>query len=97
MEAVLLAMVLSNIINYFTNAVIAEKYIRYRVLDQMRDVAQILLISLIIGGAVYAIQYYINVNWILIAITYSILYITINSLVKNEVTMLVKNFIKKRC
>lgn len=97
MEAVLLAMVLSNIINYFTNAVIAEKYIGYRVLDQMRDVAQILLISLIIGGAVYAIQYYINVNWILIAITYFILYITINSLVKNEVTMLVKNFIKKRC
>ena len=95
MEAVLIAMVLSNVVNYLTNAIIAQRYIKYTLAKQIWDITPILIISLIIGGIVYLISYVWSIHWILLILIYLILYICISYATKSEITMLTIGYLKQ--
>lgn len=98
MKAVLVAMVLSNIVNYLTNAIIAERYIEYKVTRQLYDVAPILIKSLVIGGIVYLMNNAFSINWILLVLIYSTLYLLLGYFSKCEITMMAIEYIKRlRC
>ena len=88
MEAVLLAMVLSNVVNYLINGVIAAKYVGYKMLKQMGDVAPILLVSLLIGSIVFGIDCAWEINWVILSIIYLLLYLVITTLSHNEIATL---------
>jgi O-antigen/teichoic acid export membrane protein len=89
MEAVLLAMVLSNVVNYLTNGVIAAKHVGYKMLRQMGDVAPILLISLLIGAITLGVDHLWNIHWALLSLIYLLLYLAIATLSHNEIVSLV--------
>lgn len=89
MEAVLLAMVLSNVVNYLTNGVIAAKHVGYKMLRQMGDVAPILLISLLIGTITLGVDHLWNIHWALLSLIYLLLYLAIATLSHNEIVSLV--------
>ena len=95
MEAVLIAMVLSNVVNYVTNAIIAQHYIKYTLAKQIWDITPILIISLVIGGIVYLISYVWSIHWILLILIYLILYICISYATKSEITMLTIGYLKQ--
>ncbi|MBR3827590.1 MAG: lipopolysaccharide biosynthesis protein [Alistipes sp.] len=95
MEAVLVAMVLSNVVNYLTNAIIAQRYIKYTLAKQIWDITPILIISLVIGGIVYLISYVWSIHWILLILIYLILYICISYATKSEITMLTIGYLKQ--
>jgi O-antigen/teichoic acid export membrane protein len=95
MEAVLVAMILSNIVNYLVNAIIAQIYIKYSVWQQIVDVLQILVLSIIVGGITYCLYDKLNVNWVLTIAMFLAMYVAANYLVKNEmITNIIKLIIK---
>lgn len=95
MEAVLIAMVLSNVVNYLTNAIIAQFYIKYKLTKQIWDITPILLISLLIGGVVYFISHSSEIHWIMLVLIYAILYILVSYATKSEITMLAIDYMKR--
>ena len=94
MKAVLIAMVLSNIVDYLTNAIIASKYIRYRVIDQIVDILPILLISLALGAVIYCIYSYYHTHWLVLSIIYMTMYIVINYTIKSKTLLDIVELIK---
>lgn len=95
MEAVLVAMVLTNVVNYLTNAILAQRYVGYRVMRQLGDVAPIMLLSLALGALAYAIFHYTAIHWVALTLLYAIAYVAINGIAKNEVAMLAIEYIKR--
>lgn len=84
MESVLIAMILSNIVNYLVNAIIAQIYIKYSVWQQIVDVLQILVLSIIVGVITYCLYDKLNVNWIVTVAIFLAMYVAANYFVKNE-------------
>lgn len=95
MEAVLIAMVLSNVVNYITNAITAERYIGYKVINQLLDVSPILLKSLSAGIIVYSGYSLFNINWIIVIAVYVTLYVTISYITKCEIAITLIGYLKK--
>jgi hypothetical protein len=75
MSAVLVAMVASNVVNYLTNGIIAQRYIKYSLSRQLLDVAPIFATATILGSMVYYIALVWNINWIVLVVLYSALYL----------------------
>lgn len=97
MEATLGAIVLSNIVNYLTNAIVVGKYIGYSIFKQALDVFNILITALTSGAFVYYIGYSFDTNWILLIIIYIILYIVIGYITKcNMISMAIAYFRNRR-
>jgi hypothetical protein len=85
MGAVLTAMVLSNIVNYLTNASLAAHYLGYKLSRQIGDVLGILIKSLIVGLIVVFTMLICHVNWLIVAIIYGFLYLLINVVTRDEI------------
>lgn len=77
MTAVLIAMVISNLNIYITNALLARHYIKYDFSTQLKDIIPILLCALIAGGIVFLLYTYTSLHWILISIVFIICYLVI--------------------
>ena len=86
MTGVLVAMVVSNINIYLTNALLAQRYLGYRLTEQLRDVAPALVASLLTGAAIVPLWLWLGVAWWLAAACYLGLYLAI-SYVANRKTI----------
>lgn len=95
MNAVLIAMVLSNVVNCLANSIITERYIGYKVTRQFLDVLPLLVLSLIIGSALYFTQFLCNIHWILLVVIYIISYITINYITKSDILLMAFEYVQK--
>lgn len=78
MTGVLVAMVVSNINIYLTNALLAQRYLGYRLTEQLRDVAPALVASLLAGAVIVALWLWLSVAWWLAAACYLGLYLAIS-------------------
>lgn len=65
MRGVLVAMVVSNINIWLTNALLAQRYVGYGVTQQIRDIASALAMTLLCGGVVYWAYNDLELNWLL--------------------------------
>lgn len=96
MEATLIAIVLSNIFNYIVNAALVERYIGYKITQQIIDISRIFLISISSGLLVYSINYQFDIHWILLVVIYLVLYVIIAYLSKCEALTMVIDFLNKK-
>lgn len=78
MRAVLWAMVISNLNIYLTNALLAQRYVGYSLVCQLRDVAPTLLLSAIVGSAVYSLNILISLHWLLCCMVFVLLYVALS-------------------
>jgi O-antigen/teichoic acid export membrane protein len=65
MRGVLVAMVVSNINIWLTNALLAQRYVGYGVVQQIKDIASALAMTLLCGGVVYWAYNDLELNWLL--------------------------------
>jgi O-antigen/teichoic acid export membrane protein len=96
MYAVLIAIVLSNVANYFTNAIIAQRYIGYAVSRQMLDVLPMLLSALLLGGIAYIALNIWGIDWVVVALLYATAYLATCYITKQEAIRLIKREIMRR-
>ena len=85
-EAVLVAMVVSNIVNYLVNAITAHIYIKYSLPTQLGDIAPTLLLATTLGFVAHIIAPVWNINWILLAVIYSALYLALSIATRSKPT-----------
>lgn len=95
MTAVLVAMVASNVVNYFTNAIVTHKYIGYSVFRQLLDVAPIFGAAVLLGIATYYLSTLCYIHWIVLVAIYLVLYVGICYIAKIDVLNDVKDVINR--
>ena len=85
MWALLLGMVLSNVVNYLTNAILSHICIGYRIWDQLLDVVPLLIHAMIAGVITYYAYNICGLHWVLSGVIYTTIYITTCYLSNNEI------------
>lgn len=93
MLGVLIAMVISNLNIYLTNALLAQRYVGYRLWRQVVDVLPVLGVALLCGGIVYIIFAIVGVNWVVSALIFTVLYILVGHLFRLDGFAYVLSFI----
>ena len=96
MHAVLIAIVLSNVVNYLTNAIIAQRYIGYAVSRQLLDVLPMLIYALLLGGIAYIALNIWNIYWVVVAIIYVAGYLATCYVTNQEAMTVVRRVIVRR-
>ena len=96
MLGVLIAMVISNINIYLTNALLAQRYIGYRLGQQIVDVVPTLLTTIICGAIVFPIFLLTGIHWLLCCIIFAIIYLFISYIFKLDGLSYIKSFIVSR-
>lgn len=96
MLGVLIAMVISNINIYLTNALLAQRYIGYRLGQQIIDVVPTLLTTIICGAVVHPIYLLTGIHWLLCCIIFAIIYLFISYIFKLDGLSYIKSFIVSR-
>ena len=93
MLGVLIAMVISNLNIYITNALLAQRYVGYRLWRQVVDVLPVLGVALLCGGIAYIIFAIWGVNWVVSALIFTVLYILVGHLFRLDGFVYVLSFI----
>lgn len=93
MIGVLIAMVISNLNIYLTNALLAQRYVGYRLWRQVVDVLPVLGVALLCGGIAYIIFAIWGVNWVVSALIFTVLYILFGHLFRLDGFAYVLSFI----
>lgn len=75
MLGVLIAMVISNVNIYVTNALLAQRYVGYRLDRQIVDILPMLAVSVLCGCLIYPLYAFWGVNWMLCALIFAVLYL----------------------
>lgn len=96
MLGVLIAMVISNINIYLTNALLAQRYIGYGLGQQIIDVVPTLLTTIICGAVVYPIYLLTGIHWLLCCVIFVITYLIISHIFKLDGLSYIKSFIVSR-
>ena len=96
MLGVLIAMVISNINIYLTNALLAQRYVGYRLGQQIVDVVPTLITTIICGAVVYPIYLLTGIHWLLCCIIFAITYLIISHIFKLDGLSYIKSFIVSR-
>lgn len=96
MMGVLIAMVASNINIYLTNALLAQKYVGYRLRQQIIDVIPTLLTTIICGAVIYPIYLLTGLHWLLCCVIFVIIYLIISHIFKLDGFSYIKSFIVSR-
>ncbi|MBQ8205632.1 MAG: lipopolysaccharide biosynthesis protein [Alistipes sp.] len=96
MLGVLIAMVISNINIYLTNTLLAQRYIGYRLGQQIVDVVPTLLTTIISGAIVFPIFLLTGIHWLLCCIIFAIIYLFISYIFKLDGLSYIKSFIISR-
>lgn len=96
MLGVLIAMVISNINIYLTNALLAQRYIGYRLGQQIVDIIPTLITTIICGAVVYPIYLLTGIHWLLCCIIFAIIYLIISHIFKLDGFSYIKSFIVSR-
>lgn len=96
MLGVLIAMVISNINIYLTNALLAQRYVGYRLGQQIVDVVPTLLTTIICGAIVFPIFLLTGIHWLLCCIIFAIIYLFISYIFKLDGLSYIKSFIVSR-
>ena len=99
-DAVLWAMVLSNINIFITNALLVQHYIKYKLIEQIKDVLSVLILATLCGIVFHYIFIYYDINWIIVSISFIIMYLILGYIFKlssiTAVRSFVLSFINKR-
>lgn len=77
MMGVLIAMVISNINIYVTNALLAQKYIGYKFTKQILYILPILVCSILTGAITHLLYTTIGIHWLALTIIFIVTYLTI--------------------
>ena len=100
MMGVLIAMVVSSINIYATNAFLAQKYIGYKFTKQILDILPILGCSILTGVITYLLYINIEIHWVTLTIIFIATYITIAYLLQistlKDTGVLLSKLIKKQ-
>lgn len=96
MLGVLIAMVISNINIYLTNALLAQRYIGYRLGQQIVDIIPTLITTIISGAIVFPIFLLTGIHWLLCCIIFAIIYLFISYIFKLDGLSYIKSFIVSR-
>ena len=96
MLGVLIAMVISNINIYFTNALLAQRYVGYRLGQQIVDIIPTLITTIISGAIVFPIFLLTGIHWLLCCIIFAIIYLFISHIFKLDGFSYIKSFIVSR-
>lgn len=78
LNAVLWAMVISNINIYLVNGYLVQRYIGYQLTQQVRDIAPNLLCAGVSILAVWGLKYFAGWHWIGVATVFGILYLALS-------------------
>ena len=95
MNAVLIAIIVSNFVNYITNAILAQRYINYDIYQQVADVISSLISSVVSGIIVIYLRDAIEVHWILTALIYVMSYMIISMIVNDPLMHTIFNYLKR--
>lgn len=99
MNAVLIAMVISNLNIYITNSLLVHHYIKYSLLLQIKDIMPTIICTLITGGILYLISIHTCIHWVVLSAIFIMLYLSICYLFKIrailEFNRIINNLIKK--
>lgn len=85
MMGVLVAIVLSSANIYFTNVLLAQKYIGYKACQQMLDLLPIMLCTLISSIGIYVAYSQLSINWVLCGVLFVVLYLVVAYLLRLSV------------
>lgn len=96
MLGVLIAMVISNINIYLTNALLAQRYVGYRLGQQIVDIIPTLITTIISGAIVFPIFLLTGIHWLLCCIIFAIIYLFISYIFKLDGFSYIKSFIVSR-
>lgn len=96
MLGVLIAMVISNINIYLTNALLAQRYVGYRLGQQIVDIIPTLITTIISGAIVFPIFLLTGIHWLLCCIIFAITYLIISHIFKLDGFSYIKSFIVSR-
>ena len=96
MLGVLIAMVISNINIYLTNALLAQRYVGYRLGQQIVDIIPTLITTIICGAVVYPIYLLTGIHWLLCCVIFAITYLIISHIFKLDGFSYIKSFIVSR-
>jgi O-antigen/teichoic acid export membrane protein len=94
MTGVLIAMVISNINIYVTNALLAQRYIGYRLSQQIIDVLPMLGCTLVCGGVGFMLYSIVGLHWVLSSGLFVILYLVVCYLCRLDAIKYVKHSVK---
>lgn len=75
--AVLIAMVVSNINIYLTNALLAQYYVHYNLGKQIKDLMPIFMCTLLTGAVAYLLSRYASLHWVLVSMFFVVSYLGI--------------------
>lgn len=93
---VLVAMVVSNLNIYLTNALLAQRYVGYTLVRQIMDVLPVLALTLVCGGAVYPLYALLGLHWLLCVAIFALLYTICGYILKLDSIAEIKSFIVSR-
>jgi hypothetical protein len=93
MLGVLVAMVVSNVNIWLTNSLLSQRYIGYRVVQQCRDVAPALAISIISGGVVFGLYRYLTLHWVVCCLLFMLFYVGVAWVCGCSVLRDIRNFV----
>lgn len=100
MDGVLVAVVLSSANMYFTNVLLARKYIGYGFTQQMKDLLPTALCTLISGVAIYFVYSLLSVNWVVCVVLFAVLYLVVSYIFKldilNDMLVIAARFLPKK-
>lgn len=99
MMGVLIAMVVSNINIYLTNAYLTHRYVGYRVGRQIVDVWPIMCCTLLSGVVAYLLYVVIGLHWFVVCVLFVIVYLAVCYVFRvsavDDVKGIVKTLIKR--
>ena len=100
MMGVLVAMVLSCANIYVTNALLAQKYIGYRLSAQIRDVLPVLMCTLATGAITYLLYTHLAINWVVCGVLFMAIYLAMAYMLQlkafKDAGQLISKLIRKR-
>ena len=96
MLGVLIAMAISNLNIYVTNALLAQRYVGYRFWRQVVDVLPVLGVAFLCGGVTYPIYALWGVNWVAYSLIFMTLYIFVGHLCKLDGFAYIGSFVVSR-
>lgn len=77
MKGVLIAMVASNINIWLTNSLLAQRYVGYSLMQQLRDVSSAFCVTVLCGGVSYLLYQHVGVHWLLCSVVFVVLYVCV--------------------
>lgn len=85
-EMVLVAMIISNAINYMVNATLSHRYIGYKLSMQFADLIRYLIYSSLVAVMILLINSLLNMHWVVVALLFVVIYLSVNIIDKGSVS-----------